>query len=500
MKPDQLPKSKQQKGRPAPGGRTSRPTASGASAGLPLFLKGAQAKLKEGRQGDAFEQHADKIAGAAQSGSAYGEPAAPASEASQDSAAAIPTADSGSPLHAQIRGSVEPVLGADLSHVRVHQGEADRATAGMLGARAFTHGSHIWMGPRESSSDLKLMAHEAAHVVQQGATPGAPSLQKQQPQTAAAGTTDQLVVVVNNPNLEADTGLRTVITMLNRYTPTVDLGAVDFRVMTTTPSFVGPGLFEEGQSYWDGNKPVIELTQEKYDTIAKHLAGTAAIGDVYDVIRTVGHELYHLYRGKMGNQANPIQPVFKAEAAKQMEQIRQNWIHFAQDPGGAKELGIPKGQTVTKWEDIPAIERNKIEEGASQTSVIKGLYEQTSYLVEEIYVKIEEISYLRVQQQAETGPKRPSLASVADIAKLIARFSNALDQSVGTGFMTAALLEQTRTAMLQYLRKRYPHRANPSLDSFEVLFYLNAKARGLAPMFDAKGALISAAPPEARVP
>jgi hypothetical protein len=395
---------------------------------------------------------------------------------------------------------VEPVLGADLSHVRVHQGEADRATAGLLGARAFTHGSDIWMGPRESSSDLTLMAHEAAHVVQQSGTSGAPSIQKQQAQTAVAGTADQLVLFVNNPKLEPDTGLRTVITMLNRYSPTIDLGSVDFRVMTATPSFVGPGLFEEGQSYMDGNKPVIELTQKKYDTIAQHFAGTAAIGDVYDVIRTVGHELYHLYRGKMGNQSNPIEPIFKAEAAKRMERIHQNWIHFAQDPGGAKALGIPNGQSVTKWEDIPAAERKKIEEGASQTSAIKGLYEQTSYLVEEIYVKIEELSYLRVQQQAETGPKRPSLASVADTASLIARFSTALDQSVGTGFMTAGLLQQTRTAMLQYLRNRYPNRANPSLDSFEVLFYLSAKRSGLAPIFDSKGALISVAPPEARVP
>ncbi len=498
MKPDPLLKPKQR--RPAPGGKTGRPSTPGASAGLPLFLKGGQAKLKEGQPGDAFEQHADRIADAAKTGEVARADTAMVPEDAASADTAIPAADSGSPLGSGVRQRVEPVLGTDLSHVRVHQGLEDRAMAGRVGARAFTHGPHIWMGPRESSSDVKLMAHEAAHVVQQGMSPGVPALQKQQAQAAAAGTTDQMVLFVNNPALEADTSLRTVLAMLDRYKPTVDPGSVDFRLMTTTPSFVGPGLFEEGRSYWEGNKPVIELTQAKYDTIAEHFAGKAAVSDVHAVIRTVGHELYHLYREKTGNQANPIEPVFKAEAAKQMDQIRQNWLQFAQDPGGRKELGIPKDKTVTKWEDIPAAERKKIEEGASQTAAIQGMYEQTAYLVEEMYVKIEELSYLRVQQQAETGPQRPSLAGVAQIASLIGRFSTALDQSVGQGFMTADLLAKTKTAMPQYLRNRYPHRANPSLDSFEVLFYLTARTSGIAPVFDSNGTLISVPPAGARVP
>ncbi|MBC8076701.1 MAG: DUF4157 domain-containing protein, partial [Chloroflexales bacterium] len=39
-------------------------------------------------------------------------------------------------------------------------------------ARAFTYGSHIWLGRGESESDQRLMAHELTHVVQQGSAPG----------------------------------------------------------------------------------------------------------------------------------------------------------------------------------------------------------------------------------------------------------------------------------------------------------------------------------------
>ncbi len=499
MKPERLLKPEQGRKSRAPAGPSKRTNTSGTAAGMPLFLKGAQAKLTKGQRNDVFERHADRVADAAVSQDADPMAATPTPMSAGSSGSGIAAADSGSPLASDVRERAEPVLGADLSHVRVHESASDRRLAGGMGARAFAHGSDIWMGPNESSSDVKLMAHEAAHVAQQGAMPGVPSIQRQ-PQTPAAGTPQQLDFFVNNPGLETDASLHTVLTMLNRYKPTVDLANVDFQVMTSTPSYVGTGLFEDGRSHWDGAKPVIELTQEKYDIIAQHLAGTAAIADVHGVIRTVGHELYHLYREKTGNQANPIEPLFKAEATKRMEEIHQNWVNFAKDGGGKKILNIPASQSVTKWEDIPAAERKKIEEGASQTSVIQGLYERTAYLVEETYVKIEELSYLRVQQQAETGPKRPSLASVSQLANLVYRFNTALDQSVGQDYMTTELLTKTKAAMLEYLRKRYPHRGDASVDSYEVIFYLTSKGSGLPPLYDDNGALISAKPPEARVP
>jgi hypothetical protein len=73
---------------------------------------------------------------------------------------------------------VEPVLGSDLRHVRVHTSPSARAQAAGLRARAFTHQSHIWLGPGESIDDTELMAHESAHVLQQA---GAPPLEQLPP-------------------------------------------------------------------------------------------------------------------------------------------------------------------------------------------------------------------------------------------------------------------------------------------------------------------------------
>lgn len=80
---------------------------------------------------------------------------------------------SGRPLAPGTRAFLEPRLGTDLEEVRVHTGRAARAGAAALGARAFTYGREIWLGPGESDRDLALMAHEAVHVVQQRAQPRA---------------------------------------------------------------------------------------------------------------------------------------------------------------------------------------------------------------------------------------------------------------------------------------------------------------------------------------
>ena len=85
---------------------------------------------------------------------------------------ALPTGGAGNPLAAGLRGRLEPLLGADLSDVRVHDTAADRDLAASFAARAVTHRNHIWLGPRGQRDDISLLAHEAAHVVQQrrGAT------------------------------------------------------------------------------------------------------------------------------------------------------------------------------------------------------------------------------------------------------------------------------------------------------------------------------------------
>jgi hypothetical protein len=82
------------------------------------------------------------------------------------------TPDSGSPLSSGIREKVEPLLGGDLGHVRVHTSPSAHQMAKSLQAKAFTHQNHIWLGPNQSPDDGELMVHEATHVVQQVGTPG----------------------------------------------------------------------------------------------------------------------------------------------------------------------------------------------------------------------------------------------------------------------------------------------------------------------------------------
>ncbi len=75
----------------------------------------------------------------------------------------------GSPLNPATRSALESGLGADLGAARVHRDPAAHQAAAALKARAFTRGNDIYMARGESEGDTRLMAHEATHVVQQGA-------------------------------------------------------------------------------------------------------------------------------------------------------------------------------------------------------------------------------------------------------------------------------------------------------------------------------------------
>ena len=103
-------------------------------------------------------------------------------------ARAIPSAlprSGGRPLSPGTRAFMEPRLGADLSHVRVHSGLAAERAADRLDARAFTYGHAIWLGRGATESDSRLMAHELVHVMQQ--TVGRPGRPPAGPEGRAAG-------------------------------------------------------------------------------------------------------------------------------------------------------------------------------------------------------------------------------------------------------------------------------------------------------------------------
>ncbi len=72
----------------------------------------------------------------------------------------------GSPLPDATRGFYENRLGRDLAAVRVHTGAPAEALSESINARAFTYGSHVWMG-EGGTGPSHTLSHELAHVLQQ---------------------------------------------------------------------------------------------------------------------------------------------------------------------------------------------------------------------------------------------------------------------------------------------------------------------------------------------
>jgi hypothetical protein len=78
----------------------------------------------------------------------------------------------GESLDPQTRANMEPRFGYDFSKVRVHTNERAAESAQAVNALAYTVGDNVVFGAGQyapfSSSGQKLLAHELAHVVQQG--------------------------------------------------------------------------------------------------------------------------------------------------------------------------------------------------------------------------------------------------------------------------------------------------------------------------------------------
>lgn len=85
----------------------------------------------------------------------------------------------GAGLDAGVRGQMEGAFGADFGGVRVHTGGEAHELNAALGARAFTTGRDVFFANGEyapaSSAGRELIAHELAHVVQQGGDAGPPA-------------------------------------------------------------------------------------------------------------------------------------------------------------------------------------------------------------------------------------------------------------------------------------------------------------------------------------
>ena len=150
--------------------------------------------------GDSYERHADAVADAVVAGQSaeglLGDIGAggggravqrqeapppggavmrsPQPAAAADHATAAP--GSGSALPDSLRGKFESSLGADLSGVRIHAGEASATAADAVSAKAYTVGNDIHFAAGEynpsSRAGEQLLAHEVAHTVQQAGSVG----------------------------------------------------------------------------------------------------------------------------------------------------------------------------------------------------------------------------------------------------------------------------------------------------------------------------------------
>ena len=82
------------------------------------------------------------------------------------------TAESSShALPPEVKSAIENSYSINLDGVEFHADSHAQAAAASFSARAFAYGKHIFLGRNEKLKDLQLIAHEAAHTVQQQGVP-----------------------------------------------------------------------------------------------------------------------------------------------------------------------------------------------------------------------------------------------------------------------------------------------------------------------------------------
>jgi Domain of unknown function (DUF4157) len=158
--------------------------------------------LKVGTPGDVYEREADRVADQVirQQGSRDPVQARPVRESDAGQMAAPPIAQeaisaSGLPLDSTTREWMGARFGHDFSRGRVHTEARAAASARALGARAYTVGTALVFDSGQYASDTaegrRLLAHEFAHLVQQGSS-GIDRIQRQprgdQPASASKRT------------------------------------------------------------------------------------------------------------------------------------------------------------------------------------------------------------------------------------------------------------------------------------------------------------------------
>ena len=184
---------------------------------------GLQRKLSIGASNDPLEREADRVAdqvlampahskvsGAPLHIQRYTEQAAggvDTAPASVDRVLASP----GRPLDTTVQQDMGQRFGHDFSQVRVHSDTQAADSARALAAKAYTVGRHVVFGQGNDASATdqgrRLLVHELAHVVQQGAARPTPSamlrLSTQAEETGAQGAVQAVLSERSIPSLQS---------------------------------------------------------------------------------------------------------------------------------------------------------------------------------------------------------------------------------------------------------------------------------------------------------
>lgn len=149
---------------------------------LSQMLRAGNASLTVGDSNDRFEQEADRVSGqvtasvqnsTVQRVQTQTPVGIEGGAIDNDLTQRIQRAQAGgSPAPEHVRRAMEEQTGSDFSEVRVHHDHEANSISEALGAKAATHGKHIFLGREQSPNDLRLMAHEMTHTIQQGAVKG----------------------------------------------------------------------------------------------------------------------------------------------------------------------------------------------------------------------------------------------------------------------------------------------------------------------------------------
>ncbi len=143
----------------------------------PVLQRLAAGGVKVGRSDDPLEADADRIARRVVGGGPGGvTETATSSSGSHGRGVVGPVTPrrlttGGIPIPRTARAFFERRMGRDFGSVRVHaDAEARRVTAA-AGASAFAYGNHVWLSSTRQLGRTFTLAHELAHVAQQGGAP-----------------------------------------------------------------------------------------------------------------------------------------------------------------------------------------------------------------------------------------------------------------------------------------------------------------------------------------